>query len=476
VLEYGIILSNMKKSWNFLTIHWRSLPRWFRIIFTAISIFYACAWIVSIYLSISYGQNVSIPVLSKDSAEYGALAESLRHHGTFSLIQGIPETFRTPGYPLFVMIFGLLDGGTFFAATFVQIILMLVGALLVQDIGRRFFSPHIGAVAATAFLLNPTTLAVSLFIFSDSLFAFLYILFFWLTITRLRTQLVQTIILMSIITTAALYVRPMGVLAFPIFLAPLLLSSISWKKMIIVAISLAGMTALLVTPWMERNRQHTGVFLFSTLAPYNISVYNIPMYYAHKNGTSPQIETARLAEEIGLSHSLWKEPQSAPILKKSISHFVREHVFGYAVYHSITSLPFFFGSDIEWSLRVYFGSLHIPFTSGGGAIFDLAKGDIGTFFSKITSQWWKFTERLWICFLGLSCLYSLVIMRKKPAVWVWAGIILYLAFLAGPVSDARYRFPTDAFIYLLASSGFVSFLDSRSRSTPSRNRRFLYRI
>jgi 4-amino-4-deoxy-L-arabinose transferase-like glycosyltransferase len=47
-----------------------------------------------------------------------------------------------------------------------------------QRIGGRYFSGNAGAVAATIFLLNPTTFTISLIIHSEILFVFLYLALF----------------------------------------------------------------------------------------------------------------------------------------------------------------------------------------------------------------------------------------------------------------------------------------------------------
>jgi hypothetical protein len=153
----------------------------------------------------------------------------------------------------------------------------------------------------------------------------------------------------------------------------------------------------------------------------------------------------------------------------------RDH--GYARYHLTTTLPFCFASDLEWSANLYHIAINKPFNPGGeAAIFELANGHIGAFLSKLATPWWKFAERLGICFIALCCMYAVIKQRRNVAVWICAGIVIYLALLTGPVSDARYRLPADPFIYLLASSGVVLYIRSRSHSTLSPRQPFLYRV
>ena len=72
------------------------------------------------------------PILSKDSAEYAKLAENILQHRLFSLRAQppfVPETFRTPGYPLFVAgIVGITHSYDWFSLP--QVILLFLPACL----------------------------------------------------------------------------------------------------------------------------------------------------------------------------------------------------------------------------------------------------------------------------------------------------------------------------------------------------------
>lgn len=452
----------MKKIKEKIVSLWKNIPRWFRVFFIILAIVYMSAWSYSAFLATHYGNKFSIPVLHKDATEYALLSDSIIKTHSFSIDGSVPETFRTPGYPAFIALIRTISGGSFLAVTFIQILLALCIALLIQKIGAQHFSPKVGAMAAIIFLINPTTLLVSLVIHSEIPFVTLYILLFWLIGEYLEKKPWSISIISGFLTAMAMYIRPIGFLAFPIFLAPILFTKINWKKKIVLATILVTVTLLLLAPWMLRNKEKTGVFGFSSLATQSIVTYSIPMFRVHLNDTSIEKETNRIVKETGAKQENWRELSSAPLLKPYIYGFVKNNFFSYSKWHAIVSIPFFFASDIDWSRTVYSLAMHKTLSNKSqAAIFDLAKGNVGSFLGKITHPWWKFSERMIFCLFALFSLYVVIKMRRKTAIWVMVGIIVYLAFATGPVATARHRFPVDPFIYLIASAGIVSFVEKR---------------
>ena len=452
-----------------LAAYWDGLPRWFRTAFTILAILYFAAWAYSAFLATFNASNVSIPVLAKDATEYATLSDSILTSHTFTLDGVIPETFRSPGYPAFIAAIRSVCGGSFLAVTLIQMLLMLANALLIQRLGRRFFSNRIGTIAATIFLLNPVTLIIPLVIHTETLFVFLFLSLFLVLSGISKEKLWYGAISGGMLAAAAIYVRPMGFWAIPMFLAPILLANISWKKRFVVAIAVIAVLGLLIVPWMERNRRETGVFGFSSLSTEAILSASIPMFKAHQNGTSIGTEMDKEIKDVGSTQVQWRQLSYEPSLTPYIAGFVRANFLPYAEYHLVTSLPFFFASDVEWSAYTYTLMTHQPFHYGEAAIFDLANGDFGSFFSKIIHPWWKFSERMLYCLMAASALYAMWKLRRRMIVWICAGIIIYLALVNAEVATARHRFPADPFIYLLVSAGAVTLVESRTKKTAAEN-------
>jgi len=132
------------------------------------------------------------------------------------------------------------------------------------------------------------------------------------------------------------------------------------------------------------------------------------------------------------------------------------HPFSYLKFHAVSTLPFFFVSPITSFIESWYGTiLRQPAPSPKAAIFHLSEGNVGSFIQVLFSNGWYTLSKLIIGLIMLLALYGVWINRRKPIVWVFAFIIVYLALLAGPVSNIRYRMPVDPFILLLAVDGVL---------------------
>ena len=132
---------------------------------------------------------------SLDCGEYYTIARNLVDHGAFSQSAEppfLPDTWRTPGYPLFLATVMLLFGKSPLTLVFVQQVLSVLNVLLVFRVARGWMSDSRAAVAALLFLLEPYHLFYSLWLLSTTWLVTL-ILLTWVTWStaipsRLRTS------------------------------------------------------------------------------------------------------------------------------------------------------------------------------------------------------------------------------------------------------------------------------------------------
>jgi 4-amino-4-deoxy-L-arabinose transferase-like glycosyltransferase len=119
-----------------------------------------------------------------DGKDYDALALSLAG-GTGYAIDHIPNTFRPPGYPLFLAAVYALAGHSY---AVVKVLQSLIGALtcvLVVMIGERLFSKRTGVIAGVIAAVYPFLVLYSGFLLSEILFVFLSMAFIY-ALLRLR--------------------------------------------------------------------------------------------------------------------------------------------------------------------------------------------------------------------------------------------------------------------------------------------------
>ena len=119
---------------------------------------------------------------SLDCDEFYAIAKNLVEHGAFSQSAEPPfkpDTWRTPGYPLFLATAMLLFGKSPVTLVLVQQVLSALNVLLVFRLARGWMSDPRAALAAVLFLLEPYHLFYSLWLLSTTWLVTVVLLTWW---------------------------------------------------------------------------------------------------------------------------------------------------------------------------------------------------------------------------------------------------------------------------------------------------------
>lgn len=433
------------------------MERWFKVSFGALAVLYVLVWVFTLHLAqiqVDRGYTLIIPVLGDDSQQYAELSDALMQGRGFTLGNG-PETYRVPGYPAFVTAIRSIAGGSFFAVTFVQILLVLGAALLIRRIGTAYATSTVGGIAALLFLLNPTILALSLTILTDTLFLFLFIAGFYATSVLFERRPALAVAISALAFSACLYVRAMGLFALPIFLAPFLIARAPWRKKLIAMLIIAFVMLVSLLPWMQRNYVQTGVFSFTSFTAINLAAYSVPMFWAWEHGTVAEMEKEKLATAMNLPQDSWRDIRYSKEIDQFTTQALLAHPLSYLFYHTTLSLPFLFSSSLEYAFTTYGTAMHLPGEGTVGGINLLVRGDISGFMHAITAEWWKVAERILWVLLYVFALIGLILYRKKIATWVFVFSIAYLMFLAGPAANARYAVQIQPFIFILSACGIL---------------------
>jgi len=138
------------------------------------------------------GQVDGYALRSLDSTEYMALARNLAQHGVFSQDEAAPrrpDTWRTPGYPVFLAVWIRLLGPQWAspsALVIIQQVLSVVNVLLLFRIALSMTTPRRSFLAALLFLLEPYHLLYSAWIMATTLLTTMILLTWraWLVATQ----------------------------------------------------------------------------------------------------------------------------------------------------------------------------------------------------------------------------------------------------------------------------------------------------
>lgn len=437
----------------------KSFSRWFTAALFCVFVLYISLWLFTIHLHTvqeAHYITPTLPVLAEDSAEYDALVQSLLHGNGFAM-DGKLETLRTPGYPFFVAVIKAISG-SYFAVTFVQILITLLSALVIRRIGMRFTSQRVGEIAAAVFLLNPVTLTLTLLIYSDILFLLLFTFGFYRALMLAEEGFLKQVLLVSVLFTLAIYVRPIGLLALPIFIAPIVASHLTpklkWKAIVIFLACLA----LLISPWMLRNYANTGVFSFTSIQASSIG-WTTARFLSNTDRLPLEAAYQTLTEKIGVPESGWRDIRLSQKVTSVSKEIILARPFSYAKYHLTMALSFLFPSTIAFALDIYHDAIGRSTPFSLGAIHNLASGDLRAFYQGVMQMWWKVLERLVWLVVCLIALYAIWGRRKDPLAWALAFVIAYLMILSGPAAGPRYSLQAWPFLFILFTAGAIHLLE-----------------
>lgn len=354
------------------------------------------------------------PVYEGDSVEFASLADRLVSNHTFSLHDGEPETFRTPGYPLFVAFFRAMHL-PYVVIPFLQMIMVAVTALLMYQIAVRFLgiSSRLAWLAGILYILDFTTMFNTILIGTDILFVMLLMVaVYWLLSRRSPVWIAGAGAVLSygvLVRPVALYLGFLLVLYF--------VYRRWWKNAIVFGVAFV----LVLSPWLVRNKIQTGVIGISSISAYNLLYYNIPPEngFAERLSDISDQQARSLAYSAKLSHLAFS--------------YIKAHPVSYMLHH-LSGLPhFFFSSGAKYffvSGVKAFRSDHIP-----ALLFHLE-------------------SFVWLVLLLVAFAGLIIRSGRRTILFGFMVIVWYFALVTGPVAVARYRLPASPFLFLLAVSGY----------------------
>ncbi len=410
--------------------------------------------------------NYVLPVNGTDSFEYAILGINLAERGIFSESSAPPfikNTFRTPGYPVFLALWRkVFDSYALFPL--LQMFLVAGTAILIREMGKKIGWPKAGLFAAYLYILDPNTIFHTLVVLSDISFVFfitlsLYILFFADFPSKWEKWRYLKETLGGLVLGFATLIRPISM-----FLIILLLPFyyFYWRREKSLKIILIGSLlivlgySVLILPWMARNKSVSGVFGISSLTAYNLIHYNLPEFLSWKNQTTPDMERLKLFSESGVPRNDMLSLERGAELNKVSFKYLKENFFSYSFYHAFKTIPFFLSSSLK-NIFISINDLsgkEVWKINHGNLTNLLLKGDISGLFEELKIQPLVFLEQIFWLTAFLFALITLAFKKEKFYVLLFIGLVCYFAFLTGPISYARYRLPALPFFFLLFGIGF----------------------
>lgn len=184
--------------------------------------------------------------------------------GTFGFVAGVPSAYTQPLYSAFLIPLYATLGRTWAVVGGAQIVVALATAWIVYEIGRRWISPQAGLLAALIATLHPYVVWHDVHVNREVLDALLAAVIVLVTLTAARTgSLAHAAMLGAVLGVAVL--GNVRLAALPLLLAGFLV----WhrrpdRRSLAAAALVLGTCALVVAPWVVRNRVEVGCFALTT--------------------------------------------------------------------------------------------------------------------------------------------------------------------------------------------------------------------
>lgn len=421
------------------------------------------------------GKNDTFPITNSDSQEYFDLAENILEYKQFILLDNksgnlIHETFRSPGYPFFLSLVLFLFRSVAFV-TYIQIIILALSAVLTYKISSLFLSKKISIGAAILFMVEPGALYHSYFVLSETLFGFLLLVSVYLFLFKLKKKSSANYILLLVgialgmmTMTRAVGQYLVAVLSiFYIFYQ--IKNKQSGRKMLLnLGVLMAGFF-IIVSPWSFRNYALFGTFTLSSTPGYILMKNYIPFFYMHKYGVSLDETMKFFFQHQKLDPNF--SPRSMKYTKEFKNQalaYIKDNFLEYSVFHILKTIPFFLND----SVRDYIAAIGPPDpenwqrTNVSGLILkgeykqlkDIFINGVKSGNAYLISALISLMAWLIVDLALLWCLITALRFKNKEISFFFLfclSIILFFALSTGPLSNARYRLPTEPFMFILTA-------------------------
>ena len=190
-------------------------------------------------------------------------ATTLVDHGTFGFLPGVPSAYTQPLYGWFLAGIYLPFGRSWLAVGIAQVVVAVATALVVLEIGARLRSVAVGLVAALITTLHPYVIWHDIHLNRELLDGFMLAV---LALTALAAYERHSLPLaaatgvvagLAILGNARLVLLPVALAVY-----------VAWRTPVGHALTAAalvvGVAALVVTPWVVRNKVQVGCYAITT--------------------------------------------------------------------------------------------------------------------------------------------------------------------------------------------------------------------
>ncbi len=404
--------------------------------------------------------------LYPDSPMYLELAENLVKHHVFSMSRFepfLPHVFRTPGYPGFLAFFKFLGLQNPYFIVLVQEFIYAATIIIFYFLSQGLFDRNIIRGGLIFLLLEPGGLAYPKLLLSEVLFFPTLVISVLLIGQYLRKNRLRYLVVAGLVMGIGALIRP-GMMYLPLVLAiTMILFNIRNLKRWLDAAVLILIFVLVISPWLTRNYHCFGKIFMSGIQGYTLANYHVPMVWELFKGMPQEQSQAIIQSKVNVEKQKL-EQVSGPLSAADI--FLLQQKIAV---NELAKTPLAYGA--AW----LFGMLK---TMNGPNIIELydifgVNPDRARLFQIISEQGWTgifyylintdflflLNSILTVLMTGFALLGAFNILKSKDAfLWVMMLSNFYFIVSAGPMGEARFRFPVGLYWFIQAYLGWRFFI------------------
>jgi hypothetical protein len=384
-----------------------------------------------------------------DSATYIAPARATLEGRGFMRDARMPETFRTPGYPLLLMPFIAASANFPMYVVIAQHLLNALLAMAVYWFARRRFPRRVAFMAGVVFAIDPATIHYANKVLTETVFTALLFAVIAMAVSQSPSADSKTRALMlGLLCGVLVLTRPVAIAYFVVVAAFL-----AWQRRRGIVLFVI---AALVLPlgWVARNGVRTGVFALADVAGVNMlqhrAAASLAIFddYAFNDALRDRQDELTSAADDEIERRYHVDAGTIPPALHAKYYgrigrrIVLQHPLGLAALTARGVLVNLFDSD--W--------------------------DALGMLSRVPDALVELTVGAWTYAVSLVAIFGLLVLRRRDAplaLFFAATIAYFIVISAGSEAEARFRVPVVPLISIAAAMGLEAMKRAASPGSPS---------
>jgi 4-amino-4-deoxy-L-arabinose transferase-like glycosyltransferase len=409
-------------------------------------------------------------LLKSDAEGYHKLALQLLNYGNFQIPGSDLDTFRTPGYPIFIYSIYSIFGVKPYMVLFIQIFLNLASVYFLYLIGENLFNRSIGVISAFLLSIELDHIYFTYSFLTDTLFVFLFLLACLIFIWFFKRNKISYLIVSSFLLGISTFVRPITILFPFVLIFIMIISAIkskkyTFKETVQHGILIIVIFSLTLSPWIIRNYKVYGYLKLSSFSGYNLLNYNAA--YTIKKSVSRSIEMIRAEQDSMVIKKGDPEKLTNPFYKSEVQtdialDYVKKHKISYLKSHLLGMINIYSSMEYKPFAHRFFNTKDFTEgTNGNHDKFSINPDRIKTISLPVLIVGAFYAMFFLFYYLtALSGCIMLFIDKRYILLLSLVGLIFYFSILTGVVGLARYKLPISP-AYILFSGYCIYFLQRK---------------